>query len=255
MWSLIGYCRNSKLRQRFKKLRHPPKILLATLTNYAIRPTTCEVVDFATSQVYYWNMASPPRLFENGSFYHVYNRGNRKQQIFLGYKDYERFLNKTLEYKKKFNVNIVAFCLMSNHFHFLIQQLSPNTISKFFSDLCNSYSRYFNTKYETVGGLYQGRFKAKRIDKDEYLIHVSRYIHLNPVGLFGPSENLVSNLLAYRWSSLQYYLSSSKNEIIDANVILNYFSKINPVEDYKKFVISNIEVPAYPDIEHLVFEE
>lgn len=200
-------------------------------------------------------MASPPRLFENGSFYHVYNRGNRKQQIFLGYKDYERFLNKTLEYKKKLNVNIVAFCLMPNHFHFLIQQLSPNTISKFFSDLCNSYSRYFNTKYETIGGLYQGRFKAKKVDKDEYLIHVSRYIHLNPAKLFSPSKNLVNNLITYRWSSFPYYLTPRKNEIVDTTVILNYFSKTNPAEDYKKFVISSIEAPIYPDTEYLVFEE
>ena len=200
-------------------------------------------------------MASPPRLFENGSFYHIYNRGNRKQQIFLNYKDYERFLDKVLEYKKKFNISIVAFCLMPNHFHFLIQQLSSNTISKFFSDLCNSYSKYFNTKYETVGSLYQGRFKAKKVDKDEYLIHVSRYIHLNPVELFGPSKNLIDNLFDYKWSSLQSYLTPIKNQIVDTDTILNYFSKKNPVEDYKKFVVSNIKVPAYPAMEHLVFDE
>jgi len=200
-------------------------------------------------------MASPLRLFENGSFYHIYNRGNRKQQIFLSYKDYERFLDKVAEYKKKLNVSIVAFCLMPNHFHFLIQQLSPNTISKFFSDLCNSYSRYFNTKYETVGTLFQGRFKSKLVDKDEYLIHVSRYIHLNPVELFGPSKNLVNNLLAFKWSSLQYYLSPRKNEVVDTKVVLDYFSKKNPAEDYRKFVISNIQLPAYSAIEHLAFDE
>lgn len=200
-------------------------------------------------------MASPPRLFETGSFYHVYNRGNRKQQIFLNYKDYERFFDKVFEYKKKFNINIVAFCLMPNHFHFLIQQLSANTISKFFSDLCNSHSKYFNTKYDTVGSLYQGRFKTKIVDKDEYLIHVSRYIHLNPVELFAPSKNLVNNLLTYKWSSLQYFLSPSKNEIVDTRVILDYFSKKNPCEDYRKFVLSNIKVQSNPVIEHLIFDE
>ncbi|PJE57966.1 MAG: transposase [Candidatus Portnoybacteria bacterium CG10_big_fil_rev_8_21_14_0_10_36_7] len=200
-------------------------------------------------------MAYPPRLFENGSFYHIYNRGNRKQQIFLSSRDYERFLGKIIEYKKKINVNIIAFCLMPNHFHFLIQQLSINAISKFFSDLCNSYSKYFNTKYETVGSLYQGRFKAKLIDSDEYLIHVSRYIHLNPIDLFFPSKNIVNDLLNYEWSSLKSYLSSSKNETIDTDIILNYFSKKNPVDEYRKFIVSNINVPAYPIIEHLVFDE
>ena len=199
-------------------------------------------------------MASPLRFFETGSYYHIYNRGNRKQQIFLNYKDYERFLDKVLKYKKKFDVNIVAFCLMPNHFHFLIQKLSSSNVSKFFSDLCNSHSKYFNTKYDTVGSLYQGRFKAKVVDKDEYLIHVSRYIHLNPVELFGPSKNLINNLLAYKWSSLQYFLSSSKNDVVDTKIILDYFSRKNPREDYKKLVVSNIEVPAYPAIEHLTFE-
>lgn len=145
---------------------------------------------------------------------------------------------------------------MPNHFHFLIQQLAPNAISRFFSNLCNSHSRYFNVKYETVGSLYQGRFKAKKVDKDEYLVHLSRYIHLNPVDLFRfLGKSALDQLLLYRWSSLPVYLSGKSNEVINCGVILDYFSKKNSTSDYKEFVISNIQLKSDPMVNHLVFDE
>ena len=202
-------------------------------------------------------MAMPPRFFENGAYYHIYNRGNRKQSIFLQTRDYERFLDKVVEYKKKFPLNIVSYCLMPNHFHFLLQQPSSNSISQFLSILCNSHSRYFNVKYETVGSLFQGRFKAKRVDKDEYLIHLSRYIHLNPVKLFNfvNKEMVIQQLLFYRWSSLPAFLANKATDIVDPFPILNYFSTKDAVEDYRNFVMSNIRLEANPVIDHLVFNE
>lgn len=201
-------------------------------------------------------MATPPRIFEDNVYYHVYNRGNRKQQIFLQNRDYQRFIEKAVEYKNKFNVTIAAFCLMPNHFHFLVKESIPNSISRFFSNLCNSHSKYFNTKYETVGSLFQGRFKAKSVDTDEYLVHVSRYIHLNPVGLFKYlGEDAIDQLLTYKWSSLSLYLSSRKNEFVDPEFILNYFSQQNTLQDYKEFVASNITLEQDPFINHLTFDE
>ena len=199
-------------------------------------------------------MATPPRHFENNSYYHIYNRGNRKQQIFLENRDCERFLEKTKEYKEKFSIKIVAYCLMPNHFHFLIQQLSDGSISKFFSNLCNSHSKYFNLKYETVGSQFQGRFKAKAIDKDEYLIHLSRYIHLNPLDQFLPGE-IKEKLTKYPWSSLKSYIEGSENNIASPQSILDYFSKTNPTSDYEEFVLSNINIKINPEISHLTFEE
>lgn len=202
-------------------------------------------------------MATPPRFFENGIYYHIYNRGNRKQSIFLQNRDYERFLDKVAEYNKKFPIKIVSYCLMPNHFHFLLQQPTPNSISQFLSVLCNSHSRYFNVKYETVGSLFQGRFKAKRIDKDEYLIHLSRYIHLNPVKLFNfaNKEMVVNQLLLYRWSSLPAFLLGKSTDIVDPFPILKYFSTRDSVEDYRDFVISNVQPEGNPLIDHLVFDE
>jgi len=201
-------------------------------------------------------MATPARSFQDEYYYHIYNRGNRKQVIFINNKDYERFLDKIIEYKKKYAVHILAYCLMPNHFHFLIKQSFPNALSKFMSDLCNSYSRYLNVKYELVGSLFQGRFKAKLIDKDEYLIHLSRYIHLNPIELFPfAGEELWERISLYKWSSLNTYLVGKNNDIIDIDPILKYFSSKNPNADYKEFVESNIQVNTDPIIENLVFDE
>lgn len=202
-------------------------------------------------------MATPPRLFENGVYYHVYNRGHRKQQIFLQNRDYERTLDKIIEYKKKFLLNIVAFCLMPNHFHFLLQENSPGSISSFISNLCNSHSRFYNTKYETVGSLFQGRFKAKRVDKDEYLIHLSRYIHLNPTSLFNFNNQkmMIDYILSYKWSSLPIYLSGKPSEIVNPSPILGYFSKENPIADYQKFVIAQMQTIVDPAVGNLLFDE
>lgn len=200
-------------------------------------------------------MATPPRIFEDDCYYHIYNRGHGKQQIFYGSRDYERFLEKVVEYKKKHPVEILAYCLMPNHIHFLLKQILTNSISKFMSDLCNSHSRYFNIKYESVGSLYQGRFKAKKVEKDEYLIHLSRYIHLNPVGLHSPTKNTFEQLCLYRWSSLPSYLLGKSDEIVALEAVLQYFSSKDPSGDYKEFVRSNMDLKLDPVVEYLAFEE
>lgn len=201
-------------------------------------------------------MATAPRLFENGGYYHIYNRGSRKQQIFLEERDYERFLEKIVKYKEKFPVRILAFCLMPNHFHFLLQQLELKAISSFFSNLCNSHAKYFNIKYETVGPIYQGRFKAKRVYKEEYLVHLSRYIHLNPVDLFRfIGKGVFDQLKQYSWSSLPAYLSGQSNEIVNVDEVLSYFARKDPVADYKDFITSNLQLEIDPLISKLAFDE
>lgn len=200
-------------------------------------------------------MATQPRYFEDKAYYHVYNRGNHKEQIFLQDRDYERFLEKIIEYKEKYPVKILAYCLMPNHFHFLLQQLAPNAISRFLSNLCNSHSRYFNVKYETMGSLFQGRFKAKKVDRDEYLVHLSRYIHLNPINLFNfLIKGTFEQLKLYRWSSLPLYLAGLGNAVADPSVVLEYFSSQRSTEDYQDFIVSNMEIKLDPLISQLVLE-
>lgn len=137
-----------------------------------------------------------------GYYYHLYNRGVEKRDIFLGRRDYLRFLE-TLGYYRKTPlpmklsdfrrgviklkeidnqtelVRILCYCLMPNHFHLLVQQMIDGGISQFLRKVSDSYTRYFNTKYERIGSLFQGSFKARLIETDEYLLHLSKYIHRN----------------------------------------------------------------------------
>jgi len=166
--------------------------------------------------------------FCTNEYYHIYNRGTDKRHIFLEKADYFRFLiglqgfngpkNKAdrlicmyhplIEAKPRPStdvwVGIVCYCLMPNHFHLLLQQLQDDGISKYMHRLGTGYTAYFNLKYKRTGALFQGVFKAKHAATEEYVLHLSRYIHLNP------SEICGETVYEYAWSSLRYYLDSHK---------------------------------------------
>src|SRR3989344_1017957 len=184
-------------------------------------------------------MATPPRYFQKGSYYHVYNRGNRKQSVFLARRDYKRFLEKTLKYKSKFGVTIMCYCLIPNHFHFLLKQNTDIPITSFMLRLGTSHAKYFNIKYEQVGSLFQSRFRAKLIETDEYLLHLSRYIHRNPIEILPSTPGV--ELANYEWSSYPQYVKGMKDKLVDPAFILNYFAKNNPSKDYKSFVEYELE--------------
>lgn len=234
-----------------------PRICLSfsdKLPDLILQPlTSTPGVDAKSTSCFTRIMATPPRYFQKHSYYHVYNRGNRKQNIFLQNKDYERFLERLREYKEKFNVTILGYCLMPNHFHFLLRQESDIPISLFMLRLGTSYAKYFNIKYSEVGSLFQGRFKAKLIDSDEYLLQVSRYIHRNPFSILTPGVELV----AYPWSSYRAYVNGEKDNIlVDSSCILNYFSENNKLKEYKQF--TEYDSPTEDEIQQLkgyVFED
>ncbi|MBI2019241.1 transposase [Candidatus Daviesbacteria bacterium] len=187
----------------------------------------------------------------NGQFYHIYNRGVEKRRIYENRRTYTRFLQAINYYrlegpKPKFSnfiqyksfepdpnkkiVDIVCYCLMPNHFHFLIKQLKEGGISEFISKLTNSYTKFYNTKFNRVGPLLQGQFKAVLIESDEQLVHVSRYIHLNSVSSF-----LTKKPEDYEWSSYNEYLNGKG--VCTKEEILNFFKS---VADYKKFTDDQI---------------
>ncbi len=147
--------------------------------------------------------------FANGEYYHIYNRGTDKREIFSDAADFSRFIQSIQEFNvtepigsiyehcrlkirpAKFGspaskiekdepplVNIVAYCLNSNHYHFLIQQVSEKGVEKFMQRLGTGYTKYFNHKYDRTGVLFQGKFKAVHVDSNEYLLHVSTYVNL-----------------------------------------------------------------------------
>lgn len=146
--------------------------------------------------------------FGAGEFYHVYNRGVEKRSIFLDRQDYLVFMNllkkyllpvemmdinnRRANYFEKIELN--AFCLMPNHFHFLLRQHSDRDVTQFMRSLISSYVAYFNRRHNRVGSLFQDIYKAVRIESNEQLYQVVQYIHLNPI-------NLVENASDYPYSS------------------------------------------------------
>lgn len=192
--------------------------------------------------------------FVVGEFYHIYNRGLEKQSIFNNRRDYSRFIQTLFYYqiqnpKPKFStyrqskvfpvdsskkiVEIIAYCLMPNHFHLLVKQLKDGGITEFMRRFIHSYTKYRNIKYHRQGPIFQGVFKAVRVESDEQLLHLSRYIHLNPL-----VSLLVKDLKLYPWSSYNVYLDSKSTQSISKEEILNFFSSL---KDYEKFVLDQAD--------------
>lgn len=177
------------------------------------------------------------KLYLADSYYHIYNRGVNKRDIFRDNYDYSVFLNLLKRYlndrpaqDKKGriypwlhkDIKLLAFCLMPNHFHLLIYQLKENAIHQLLKNVSGSYTAYFNKKYRRTGPLFQDRYKAAMIQQDEYLQHISRYIHLNP-----------KLYKSWEFSSLPYYLEKNYAEWIQPKAILDLF---NGISEYKKFL-------------------
>lgn len=159
---------------------------------------------------------------------------------FFKYQIFKPDLNKKI-------VDIICYCLMPNHFHLLLKQLKDGGISEFISKLTNSYTKFFNIKNNRVGPLLQGQFKAVLIESDEQLIHVSRYIHLNPL-----VSHLVKDLYQYEWSSWREYMGSIQ-EFCSKQDILAFFKS---PEHYRKFVLDHADyAERLESIKHKLLEE
>lgn len=203
----------------------------------------------------------PGRLIPlvNEQVYHVFNRGINHQPTFndkLEFKraklviEFYRFNNLPTKLSKFLTlsnddrtdimdnlrddndklVEVLAFCIMPNHFHFLLKQLKDKGISKFLGNFQNSYTRYFNVKNERDGSLFLDQFKAVMIQTDEQLIHVSRYIHLNPYTSFVLKD--LESTLKYHWSSISEYLEG-KPKICKLETIMSLFKN---TQEYKDFI-------------------
>jgi len=147
-------------------------------------------------------MARPLRIQYSNAFYHVMNRGLGRQRIFLNEDDYAIFLETLKESSRYFNIRILAYALMPNHYHLLIQTPKAN-LDRAMRHLNGVYTQRFNRLRKTDGPLFRGRYKAILIQEDEYLMHLIRYIHLNPV-----QANLAEDLSEYPWVSHSHYLKA-----------------------------------------------
>jgi REP element-mobilizing transposase RayT len=189
-----------------------------------------------------------PRFFQENSYYHIVNWGNN-QNVFLHQRDYRKFLFGLEKYSKKFSISVLVYALMPDHIHLLVKQKPREAISKFMQSLMTSHVTYFNNKHRRYGHLFQGRFKHVVVDTDEYLVHLSRYIHLNP-----SSSSIVRKPEDYLWSSYRAYLGLEGVGFVTKRVILSYFSSKDPVGDYKQFVESRIDYQKEISLQKLFLE-
>lgn len=166
-----------------------------------------------------------------GEYYHIYNRGNNYETIFRERENYLYFLRLVKKYLLPGRVEIIAYCLMPDHYHFL---LSPqtDTLSAILQPLLLAYTHAFNRRYRRIGALFQGRFKARHIAKNEYLLHLSRYIHLNPV-----QAGLCTRAEDWEFSSYRDYLGFRQDSIIHPEIVLGQFAL---PEDYSDFVEESV---------------
>jgi putative transposase len=195
-----------------------------------------------------------------GGYYHIYNRGVEKRDIFLDKQDcivFQRYLKlylahpdevreiqvpriqSFLRYNMHHELDLLAFSLMPNHFHLELKQIKEDSIKKLMKRLMTCYVMYFNRKYKRVGPLFQNIYKAALVENDSYLLHLSRYIHLNPSKILHPKIDFSD------FSSLPYYLNSKEATWLKTSEILFYFTS-SPLKgkgkSYEEFV-KNYRVP------------
>ena len=190
------------------------------------------------------------KQYQQGGYYHLFNRGAHKQDIFLDQQDYSVFLSYLKLYLTPPNlqgstlqvppskqlknyadeITLLSYCLMPNHFHFLVKQNTPNSITQFIRSLSTKYSMYFNKKHRQSGSLFQGIYKAVQVVSEPQLIHLTKYIHLNPTDTNqSPTD--------YSYSSLPNYLGQIRQDWLKPQEILDYFSQSNPNFTYRSFIL------------------
>lgn len=187
-------------------------------------------------------MARQLRIEFEGAFYHITSRGNLREKVFFEDKDKEKFLEVLERTKERYGYLIHAYTLMDNHYHLLIETPKAN-ISRIMQNINTSYTVYINKKYRRSGHLFQGRFKAIIVDKDEYLITLSRYIHLNPV-----RAKIVQRPEDYKWTSYKAFIGNGANALVDTPDTLSYFSKEKKKakKAYRRFVEREIREEENP---------
>lgn len=180
------------------------------------------------------------RQYDAPAYYHVYNRGTGGSYVFQDAQDKYKFLSLLQRYLSDdsqygeyptFDIELVAFCVMGNHFHLLLfQENNPEAITQLMKSVLTSYSMYYNLKYKSHGHVFQSVFKAAKISNESYLAHITRYIHLNP-----------KTYITYKWSSLRYYMGEQPPDWVNPARLLEmapekYKEFLDDYEDRKKLL-------------------
>lgn len=192
------------------------------------------------------------KYYKEDSYYHLYNRGVAKQNIFNSEKDYKVFLDylkiylspidlqgRTLKVApsrelKNYSeeVTLLVYCLMPNHYHLLVHQTTKYAITDLMRSLGTKYSRYFNNSNDRVGPVFQSRYKAVRIIEQDHLVYLSKYIHRNPLEILPTRTDLVG----YKYSSYGNYLGRFSQKWVKPDLVKKHYTSTNKLLSYKKFV-------------------
>ena len=201
-------------------------------------------------------------IFVQKEYYHIYNRGVEKRNVFMNPKDLGRFLKSikefnttnligsiaekarrnTRELSSRFGklVNIIAYCLNQNHFHFILEPVAENGIEKFMHRLATGYTNYFNEKYKRSGALFQGRYKAKHISSNEYLLHLGVYVNLNNLIHKGLNKNWMIKLPFSSFGEYEYG-GTKKEQICKKDILLCQFKNKKAFTDFCKDTLPIIQ--------------
>jgi len=181
-------------------------------------------------------MSRPLRIEYPNAWYHVMNRGANKQKIFCCEKHYHLFLDLLSEIHNRYQVEIHAYCLMPNHYHLLICTPLPN-LSRAMRHLDGLYTQRYNSMQKSDGPLFRGRYKSIIIEANNYLLRLSRYIHMNPV-----VANIIKKPKDYLWSSYSAYIKSKKcPRWLNTKATLNQFGSKMQKQKYRLFIEEGID--------------
>ncbi len=166
--------------------------------------------------------------FEQGEYYHLYNRAAGREVLFRESDNYVFVLRKVKRYAAQYRVAVVAYCLMANQYHLLVRQDGSMPAGLLPQPVFNSYTKAFNKRYEHSGTLFEGRFEAAHVDREPYLIHLCRYIHGNPV-----KAGLIRDSAEWPHSNFLEWVGGRKGTLVDQAFVREYFPA---GVDYRRFV-------------------
>lgn len=184
-------------------------------------------------------------IYAADHYYHIYNRGVNRQPIFFAQHNWMFFLQRLKEYFTSDKALIVAYCLMPNHYHLLVYVLDAAFSFSVMQPFVTSYTKAINKERDRVGALFQGRFKGILVENNDYLVHLSRYIHRNPV-----DAGLVARPADWAFSGYQDYIGVRQGKLPQPDIVLGQFSSR---ADYAAYVAGTAQ--GYDAIAHLVFDE
>ena len=191
-------------------------------------------------------MPQPRPAYISGGYYHFYNRGNHKTLIFRDPDNYLFLLRNTKKYLSDLNLTLIAYCLMPNHYHFLVRQDGDNPAGLLIQRIFNSYSKAFNKRYQQTGTLFEDNYRVKAIIQTSHLLHLCRYIHANPV-----KDGFVSQPADWPYSNFLEWVGLRSGSLVDIAFVSYHFptprAYTNFVSDYLLTRTHPPEIASYLD--------